>query len=146
LDNYLSAEGLIISRIQSAVPGLNFVGGSRSIKELTDRLIGTPAVIVVFAGDNIKEAPGQSADNGTVQVITQRWHIELVINNHTDFVAGTGERAEAGAFLAQIISALAGWAPSTQHREMKRVQSPMPVYVDGYGYFPLTFQTELVTQ
>lgn len=146
-DNYFIAGTLIQQRLREQVPGLAFVDGSRSIKEIIDRTCATPAAVVVYDGDIIKDAPGQSADLGRVQVVQQRWHIELLVHNHSSFVSGEGEREEAGQLLSQIINALSGWAPSNEHKAMRRIQAPLPTHTnDGYGYYPIKFITEIVTQ
>ncbi|OMS07801.1 hypothetical protein AQ750_04650 [Burkholderia pseudomallei] len=122
------------------------VAGERSIKDSLDRKLATPYALVIYAGDKVLTGKNGVADLGRVQAVEQKWHIEIVVNNQTDYVGGTGERVEAGTLIAQVLSALSGYRLSPLHRELRRVNAPAVLHSPPYGYFPLAFTTEIVTQ
>lgn len=143
-NNYFSAEQLIVERLRAEVPELAFVDGSRSVQEVVERAVPTPAALVLFGGDTLNAS--DSAGWGAIQVVDQRWLLELVIANDWAAESGTGERLEAGYLISKIIKTLAGWRPSQEHEEMRRTQASNPVYDNGEGYYQLAFLTEVVTQ
>lgn len=141
-NNYLCAEPALIERLRVEVPELAFVDGSRSVNEVVNRAVPTPAALVLFGGDTIKE----SADWGATQVVHQRWVIELVVKDDWAVESGQGERLAAGLLISKVLKALAGWNPTDEHREMYRAQAAAPVNPgSGEGYYQLAFMTEIIT-
>lgn len=143
-ENYLLAEQLIIDRLRDQVPELAFIDGSRSVQEVVSRAVPTPAALVLFGGDTVKAS--DSGAMGAIQVVDQKWLIELVVRDDWAIESGSGERLQAGFLISKVIKALAGWYPSNEHREMRRTQAAIPVYEQGEGFYQLAFLTEVVTQ
>lgn len=146
-ENYLCAGQLMIELLAGGVPELAAVEGSRSIKDILEGVVPTPAVLVVYQGDDIKPGDGYSAGYGEAQLVDQKWFIELIVHNHEDFTTGTGQLVEAGELMAKIMRVLAGHKLSSEHGELQRVNSSAQVqHSEGYSYYPMTYVTEVVTQ
>ena len=143
-DNYLNAEQPIIDQLRAAVPMLAFVDGSRSVQSIVERTVPLPAALVIYNGDIVNEQ--ESAEMGAVNVIQQKWVVELIVRNGIGFDSGTGERTDAGQLISQVLHALSGFPPTHEHRGFYRVQGAPPLYDQGEAYFQLAFITEILTQ
>ncbi|ATG73679.1 hypothetical protein AN401_07250 [Zobellella denitrificans] len=149
--DYLAAEGLIVTRLEAQladVAGLKILRPAdlAGVAELAQH---TPAVHVLYGGDVVSTPP--TVDQGNYQPLRQRWLVVLAVRNATRTGGGqlTGQqvRESAGPLLSQIIAALGGWRPGQGYGPLVRVAAPAPAYrPGGYGYFPLQYETVLLTR
>lgn len=142
LDNYLSAEALIIQRIKDQVPGLNAVLSADDLAGVEERSQVAPAVHVLYGGDILAGGAAGSAGRGAARIVRQRWFAVIVVRQARD-ATGSRARAEAGPLISKVLVALSGWPPSAAHRELVRLSAPNPLYRAGMAYFPLAFETQL---
>jgi hypothetical protein len=143
-DNYLNAEQLIIDRLAQELPQLTAVVGAERAEDALEGGIACPFAVVVFAGDRVLTGDDAVQQYGVVQVVWQRWLVEIV-SDMAGVQGGTLSREEPGQLMSQALRALQGWHPSDEHSEVYRVQGPAPIYQKGQGVFPLLFETMVIT-
>jgi len=142
LADYLAAGPLIIARIADAVPGIVSVLPARDLASLTESTLQSPTVFVVYDGDRLADTAGR----GQAQAVQQRWLVVLAIRNAKQGDGGAGMAAEAGPLLVGLLKALQGWQPnSTDYRPLVRVAAPRPGYSPAFAYYPLAFESQIVT-
>ena len=143
MDNYLSAESLIVDRLKALVPefGPN-VFSAADMEGVSEASQNTPAAHVLYYGDRVVEGQGRSS-TGEVQCVDQVWYVVLAVRNVRDQITGQATRAEAGPLLKKTLKALQGWAPSVEHGPMKRSNGAAPGFKAGYIYIPLCFSTRI---
>ena len=145
-DNDLAAVDLIIEILRNEMPELEYVGGAESLHEIESRTVLTPAVLVLFDNEELKQSPGYVADEGGVQLAVQKIHLELVVTNHEDMVTGDGLRQEAGVLRAKVRKLLSGRTLGPGFDPLIRTNSPKALHEPGRSYYPLTFTTTVVYQ
>lgn len=137
--DYLALEPLIIERIDDTVAGLKVVTGVPDLAAVGAGQQVTPAVYVIYLGDQ----PGEQ--QGNAQVVTQLWAAVLTVYYADADGSGEGARRIAGPLLGRLLPALAGWKPRKDITPLKRVATTTPAeYADGFGYFPLVFAASFV--
>lgn len=132
-----SAWQPILDRVKAQVPGLKAVLPAWDLASIEERSQVCPAAFVLLD----HELPIDSADKGAKQMVAQRFLVVLSLRNAQDTLGGTGIRNEAGTLLRGIAAALSGWAPTPDHRPLKRIGGPRNLYTPGYAYLPLGFET-----
>ncbi|MEW6490766.1 MAG: hypothetical protein AB1578_22995 [Thermodesulfobacteriota bacterium] len=142
MQNYLSAEALIVARLQSKVAGVKAVLSAADLDGVAESAQVTPAVHVVFGGYR----PTQERDEGRVQESEQVWIAVVAVRNLRTPKTGEHARETAGELCADVLAALQGWRPSAEHQPLKLAPGPRPGFSKGYGYFPLAFTTRVVTR
>lgn len=143
-DNYLCAEQLFIDRLAQELPQLTTVVGAERAEDALEGGITCPFAIVVYAGDRVLSGDDAVQSYGVVQVVWQRWLVEI-ITDMTGFQHNSTAREEPGQLMSQALKAVQGWRPSDEHSEVYRVQGPAPIYQKDQGVFPLLFETMVVT-
>lgn len=144
-DNDLAAVDLIIAILADEMPELT-VGGAESLRDVQERTVVTPAVLVLFDNEELKTGPGYVAANGAAQMAVQKIHVELVIDNHEDMTGGAGARQEAGVLRAKIRKILSGRDIGPGFDNLVRVNSPKALHEPGRSYYPMTFTTLVIYQ
>jgi len=137
-------EAALIAHIGDTVGSLKKVLGAADLAGVQERQQVTPAVHVIYQGDDVPTGQHDRGYFGSPQVVHQRWLVAVAVRNVRGIREGTAMREEAGPILAQVITALEAWQPPAPWRPMKRAPSPPPWYSNGFGYFPLLFTTEVV--
>ena len=143
LTDYLAAEPLIVARLRDQVAGVPHVLTAADLAGVEARAQHTPALHVIYDGDEPAGEAGQS-DAGDVQITWQRWLVVLAVRSARDTLGGAGARALAGPLLVAVIQALAGWRPSADHSPMLRASAPRPVFDAGFAYYPQLYRTAVV--
>jgi hypothetical protein len=138
MDNYLSAEQLIIDRLEAQIDGVHVLSAA-DLSGVDERSQVTPAVHVVYDGDDL----GDRAGDGAAQIVRQRWLTVVATRNVRAIGSGKAAREDAGTVILQALAALAGWQPSEEHGQMVRIPGPRPAYRDGYLYVPITWHTAI---
>lgn len=140
MENYLEAEQFIIDRLDGLAANPHILAAT----DAPARGKLSPALHVLYAGDQIPGSPDSGTDDGYAQVVTQQWMVIVAVRDVQDMQGGTGVRATAGPLIADVLGRLSGWEPGPGFTPMRRVQAPGPRYVDGFGFFPLMFVTQLL--
>jgi hypothetical protein len=96
-------------------------------------------VFVIYDGDRL----GDSAGRGQAQNVQQRWLVVLAARNATQGDGGAALQGEAGILLSKLLAALQGWAPSAEHRPLRRVAAPRPGYSPAFAFYPLAFECQI---
>lgn len=102
----------------------------------------TPALHLVLAGYQPKDD-----DAGDTSLWKTTWLVVAVVKNQRQGVGARAvrEASPAAALLKEVIAALDGWrCPGTVGR-VRAIPPPGPLITDGFGYFPLAFAVESVT-
>ncbi|WP_085440190.1 phage tail terminator protein [Magnetofaba australis] len=133
MDDYLSAEPLIVARLKEQIRDarIHSSWGVPAIRENHD----LPPSVIVFLEE---DAPGAVADTGSSQKVEQTWLCLVVVRD---------AETESGTLVSQVIRAMAGWKPAgSPFSAFKRVKSAYaPDYSpNGVFYFPLAFATSFV--
>lgn len=132
--DYLALEPLLIARLRAEVTGVKAVQGAADLASVSAKQQVTPAVYVIYLGDNV----GPNA--GAAHVVSQTWAVVPTVYYADANGTGEGARRLAGPLIGQCIAALAGWTPRIDIKPLARVQSSTPAeYADNFGYFPLLF-------
>jgi hypothetical protein len=142
MDNYLSAEQLIVDRLKAEVVGLAGVFSAADLDGVVDRQQIVPAAHVLYDGDRIADGAGRSS-TGEKQKVEQLWYVVLAVRNARTASTGEAARADAGVLLLRILKALQGWRLSPEHDPMKRINGVNPGHASGFLYIPIRFSTTI---
>ncbi|GEK71596.1 MULTISPECIES: phage tail terminator protein [Halomonas] len=143
ISDYLAAEQAIIDRLTARLPEVAIQSAPDLAGVVEDRQV-TPAVIVLYAGDQVPG--GDAVDQGDYHRIRQRWMTVVSVRSARGQRSGEGVREAAGPLLTQVIQALGGWRPAKGLGRMVRESAPRPAFTrGGYGYFPLQWGIDLLT-
>lgn len=102
----------------------------------------TPAVHLVL---HSYEPAGD--DNGDSTLWRAVWIVVVAVKHQRQGVGARAvrESSPASTLLQEVIGALDGWyCPGTVGR-VRAIKPPAPLITDGFGYFPLAFAVESVT-
>lgn len=138
--NHLALESTLIAHLRERVPALRLVAGAADLAKLGESAAQSPAVFVVYDGERVTEISHDHAR----QVVLQRWLVVLFAR-HAGQDGGAALRESAGALLADLIAALAGYRPDPLKQPLQRVNAPRPGYTPSAGWFPLAYEARLVT-
>lgn len=142
MDNYLSAEPLILARLREKVPELVGVFSAADLDGVLESKQCHPAAHVLFDGDRVLEGHGRSSD-GVCQLVDQSWYVVLVAKNARTQLTGEAARHDIGPLIMKVLRALQGWSPSPAHGPLRRVSGARPGFKGGFVYFPLCFLTKV---
>lgn len=145
MDDYLFLEDLLVTRIQEQVAGLAIVEGIADLASVDQASIGTPAVFVVYLGDEIAQGAAHQGGSRAIQTVTQNWAVVLCVSYGDSTGDGYGARRIAGPLLGELLKACTGWTPDAGVKPLSRAALQAPVsYDDGVFYYPLVFQANFV--
>lgn len=130
-NNYLAAEPELITLLEG-LEGIRKVYSSADLAEMKERSQVTPAVHLIYRGDQVPD----QAQGGMIGHVTQTWLVVLVINLR--------QKAQAGELLASLIKTLSG--VHTTLGPINRVNAPQPSFRPGFGYYPLAFEIKFRTK
>lgn len=142
MDNYLAAEQLIIDRLKAAFSALPALAGvhvlsAADLDGVEEARQLTPAVHVIYDGDDL----GDSAGDGVDHIVRQRYLTVVVTRNVRGIKTGKAAREDAGVIVLATLGALGGWQPSSEHGEVVRIPGPRPTYRTGHQYIPIAWHT-----
>ena len=144
--DYFSLEPLLIQRLKdAAIPGVRMVYSSAELAKVDEKMQITPALHVLFHGDNVLEGQGKQAEKGKKQAVSQQWMVVVAVNNATQTNPATEMNKQAGQIISQVLTQLAGWRPDQDHGELHRINGPGPDRRAGFAYYPLVFKSTVVT-
>ena len=72
--DYLFLEPLLVERVRSELPGLALVGGVPDLATVAGQQQASPAVYLIYLGDELAAGPAALGGQGRVQTVTQRAH------------------------------------------------------------------------
>ncbi|MFW5920923.1 MAG: phage tail terminator protein [Polyangiales bacterium] len=146
--DYLAAEGLLVERLREELTTVpeRHVLTAPDLAEVDEQQQFTPAVHVIYAGDEVVESDDARAGDGGEQIVRQRWYTVAAVRNVREPRAGAGAREAAGEILAEILPTLAGWVPGAGYGPLVRRQAPEAAYSHGYFYVPLLWSTTIATE
>lgn len=132
--NYLAFEPLLIEHLK-ALP-FKAVLSSEQLSVLEEKCQPTPAAHVIYLGDRVDD----TAQGGLYSRVKQHWMVTVTVR----YVSTSNARQQAGELMAAVLSHVQGWKPPATLGCVKRVNAnTMPLYKNGYAYFPLVFETSL---
>ncbi|MFN0185122.1 MAG: hypothetical protein ACKVQR_15015 [Aquabacterium sp.] len=137
-DNYLFLQPLVEARIRDRVAGLPVEGVEQmaQIVEAQDRR--AEVCFVMWGGDRFAD----TANAGDATQVVQEWVLWLRVINAS--AADKDARSSAaGARLAQLHAAMAGFKPAGCARGFRRTNGPRPNYQPASGLYPLSFGISL---
>jgi hypothetical protein len=124
-DDYFAAEGVLANHL-SNVEGIKRVYKSREISDVTEGSQGTPAIHLIYYGDQLPD----TSNGGSLMQIKQIWLVILAIK--------TVQKGQ-GELLTNVIQSLAGKTIDGMGTWL-RVNSPVrPSFTKGFSYYPLAF-------
>ncbi len=136
--SFLSAEPLLIERLQARVDGVRKVVAVGELAELAKGGEALPALFVLPAALTLKSTDASKSKAR----YEEEWLVVLMVKSARQSAAGVeAQRAQAGPLLLQVFQALAGWAPATHLSALEPVTPPAPAMEGVFAYFPLAFRT-----
>lgn len=134
----------MIDRLQAEI-GVRILS-SADLAGLQESAQITPAIHVLYDGDELMAGEGAQAEQGAVQLIRQRWLVVVTVRNARAIQSGAGARSDAGPLITAALQAVSGWRAGEDYGPLERaVGAPAPLYTAGYAYFPLLFTTVIET-
>ncbi len=124
-DDYLAVEGYLVEQL-SSIDGIRKVYRSCDLAEMKETAQTTPALHVIYNGDQVTN----TAQGGALAHVKQAWLVVLTVDlrRHRD----------TGALLARVIKAMSGL--HCELGTLVRVNAPRPGFSQGFGYYPLAFE------
>ena len=138
--NFFLAEDLIVQRLAENVKDIKGVFHAFDTGTIEGQFQVAPSIYVLFGG----ASAGGQAGKGINQIIEQPWIVVGVVRVVRDERTHQGVRENGGVLVTQIVESLGGWAPTVDHDPLVLASMPLPRKSDGFGYFPVFFQTEIV--
>lgn len=140
MNDYFSAQELILVRLIQQLPEFRLVRGARDLASVRARPGASPSAYVLYNGQEALVGAGRE------QAVAQQWLVVVVVKNLRDSVGGQGERQEVGPLLIQVCQALLGWKPGEEHGALAMANAPGPTFHEGFGFYPLMFTTRVIVQ
>lgn len=141
---FFALEALILERLKAAsLPGVRKVGTAADIAAVAEAQQTTPAVYLIYGG--YRPTQMREGSGGRVQELEQTWVAVVAVRNVRD-MAGTAAREDAGPIINAVLASLQGWKPTADFRELHLSDPPPPEFTEGFGYYPLAFQTRFVSK
>ncbi|MFZ2999829.1 MAG: hypothetical protein WA071_05850 [Undibacterium umbellatum] len=144
INDYLFIEQPLIARIKEKMPDLQGVFACANLVDLANQQQITPAVHVVYVGDQIGTTSKDQGNFGKVQQVAQLWAVILAVYHADPNNTGEGARRMAGPMIASLLRAVSGWTPDACVKPLVRSNPVPPHYANGYGYYPFVFKAEFV--
>lgn len=137
----LAAGPLIESRLKAKCPAAgDNVFSTADLAGVKEKSQTTPALHVV-----LHSYQPASDDNGSSSRWREIWLIVAVVKNVRQGVGAQAVRDDAAALLAETVAALDGWRCAGTVGLVRAIAPPQPMITDGFGYFPLAFEVQTVT-
>lgn len=137
---FLALEGVLKTRLQAKVPAAVKVFSASDLLTVKSHAQVAPAIHVYYGGFTVLE----EKDNGSTQMIEQRWFAVPVVRNAANQVTGEGARVAASELIEIVMEALLGFRPGAPYSALRLYDGPMPAWIDNLGYHPLGFKTTRV--
>lgn len=143
LDDYLIAESLIQSRLREPARDLPKVLCAADLEGVEEQSQYAPCIHLIGPIEQLPVGKGDTAQRYRAQKVLQGWLLVVVVKNVKGVAAA---RSDAGPIISRAIQAIQGWGPSQEHGPMLRRDAPYrPTYRNGFFYFPLFYQTQIIT-
>ena len=126
------------SRCPSATAGVFSTADLAGVKEKSQK---HPALHVV-----LHSYRPLSNDGGPTSKWAEIYLVIAVVKNAQQNVGAEAVRNEAVSLLAEVVAALDGWRCPGCIGEVRAIDPPNPLITDSFGYFPLAFAVESVTE
>lgn len=137
----LAAQSKLLARLEAGNTGLT-VRPAETMQAMVESKQGDKSLYVML----YRYRPVES-DNGSARLWDEYWMTVVALKH-----VGGAERAErlrdsAGPYLNKIVALLDGWTarPEVLGR-LEAVPGPDPLITDGYGYYPLLFKLQSLTE
>lgn len=130
----LSDEAQIVARLEERMPEEVKVLTAPDLEGVVASRQHAPAVHVVYRGYSVAE------ENPGFAKLTLTWFTVVCVRNVRNVRQGGATRHEAGELLSQVMAALQRWRPEGG-KPMRLVNAVPPGYLDGFGYFPIGWET-----
>lgn len=144
MDDYLAAESAIVAQLKDRVANVHILSAAE-LAGVPQKGQVTPAVHVIYGGDQVPTASADRGYSGKPQKVLQKWLAVIAVRNAGSQVTGEKQREQAGPIISQVIAALAGFEAGKGFGPMMRINAPAPAYNGTFAYFPLQFTTEVYT-
>lgn len=117
------------------------VFSAESLAGVKEKTQVTPALHVV-----LHSYQPLSDDEGSSSRWREIWLVVAVVKNARQNIGTQGVRQAAAALLAEAMAALDGWRCPGTIGLVRAIAPPAPLITDGFGYFPLAFEVQVVTE
>ena len=139
-DEFFAAEELIVEQIRTITEFI-VVASITSLAEVKDNQQQVPACYVMYAGEDVGEAVKQAA---TPRRTTQKWYLIVAVRNVAQ-QDKSAVRSAASTLIPLVLTKMAGYKPFTNCKPLARRTAPPPAYLNGFAYFPLRYDLEVIT-
>lgn len=109
MDDFFALEALLLTRLRATLPTtIQTICSGMDETILMDLPKRTPAVYVLFGDYRVIDQTKHDAR------LSQDWLVVVAVRSSHDVHSGEAARQLAGPYIAQVIQALLGWAPSQE--------------------------------
>lgn len=144
VDDYLFVGEALANHLKDAMPALKGIYTNADLKDVAEARQITPAVHIVYVGDDIGETPKDRGTQGAIQVVTQNWAVVLAVYHADPGNSGQGARREIGPLISALIRSLVKYQPKGCTMPLARGSPIQPYYSNGFAYFPIVFKAQFV--
>ena len=141
MDNYLSAEPLILNRLKSRVIGVpqQDMAAAADLAEVTEKQQRPKAIYVQYFDDALVSGDKGRTFIGQAVAVDQLWLVVVMVRNVSD-TSGSQAREDAGPIVLEVLKSLQGFVLSKEHGALQRRNSPYrTTFRNGFCYVPLLF-------
>lgn len=142
MSHFLAMEDAIIAHLGVKLADLNpkpKLYNSADLMHIKDRSQGDLSVFVAFNGDVAVEDVAPNVRH--IGRVTQQFMVWVVARSARDHATQHGTRQLADDVLSAVVMALIGAKLLPHYEQLTIADAPSPAYADGFGYFPLAFNT-----
>jgi hypothetical protein len=137
----IDIEDAIVTRLETKYTALDIVpkvySGS-DIENIIDRSQAAASVFVSYNGIvGIETIKG----NAAIITLTIEFILWVVTRSASRHDSQQGTREKADPIVLATLEALSGWRPIAGLSQLVPGESPGQAYQEGFGFFPLVFQT-----
>jgi hypothetical protein len=138
----LEAGERLVNRLKArcAMAGDN-VFSTADLAGVKERSQVTPALHVV-----LHSYRPLSDDSGPTSRWLEIYLVVVVVKHARQAIGAEAIRGSAAPLIAEVIAALDGWRCAGCIGRVRAIDPPNPLITDSFGYFPLAFGVESVTE
>lgn len=138
----LEADARLVERLKARCPSVtNSVFSTADLVGVKEKSQGGAAMHVV-----LHSYGPRTNDGGPTSVWREIYLVVCVVKHARQHVGAEALRQAAAPLLAEALAALDGWRCPGTIGEVRAIDPPNPLITDAFGYFPLAFAIESVSE